>query len=616
MTPARRAAGRLGRARPGTVALLGSAVGMAVVPSLVTNYYHLRLLSLTAIAVILVASLNLIYGYTGQVSLGQAGFNALGAYGTALLMTRQGLDFWLAWPAAIGVTAAVAWAVGRPVLRLRHFYFAVATFGFGVVVHTVANRWLDLTGGPMGVIGVPRPRLPGLDLTTESGFFYLAAASMLVTLSGVSALVRSPFGRTLMAIREGEEPVDALGVNTGRAKTVAFVLSAALAAAAGGLFATLTQYVGPGSFTESHSIRLLAVLVIGGLGRTAGAVIGGVLLVFLTELARLAGDYQHLLYSAALVAAVLYLPGGIAGVGARLARRARRGRRGGEREAAGAGEVAAGPGEPAPAPAPPLPPAGGRPLLQVEGLTCRYGEFVALDGFDMEVGPGELVALIGPNGAGKSTFINAVSGAVPPAAGTVLLDGVRIDGLPPHRIGALGVGRTFQATRLFSHMTVEENLMVGAHAGGGRDAPGRPRSPAELLDLVGLAPLAQRPAASLPFGQRRLLELARALAARPRVLLLDEPAAGLNEVETNRLGALLGRLRSEGLTLVLVEHDLNLVMSVSDRVVVLAFGHKIGEGPPEHVRHDERVVAAYLGDRSRRRRPEPSPLAHQPTANR
>lgn len=585
--------------------LLGlAAVALMALPYLTSNDYYLRLLNLGAIGIMLVSSLNLIYGYAGQVSLGHVGFNAIGAYGTALLMTRYELSFWLAWPGAVLVSAGVAWVVGLPVLRLRHFYFAVATFAFGVVVHTVINRWLGFTGGPVGVFGIERPPLPFVDTTTERGFFALAGGSMLVTLVGLRILIGSAFGRTLCAIREGEEPVGALGINTARAKSIAFALSASIAGAAGGLYAILTQYVGPGSYTESHSIRLLAVLVIGGLGRQTGAVVGGAVLVLLTEVARLAGEYQHLAYAGALLAAVLYMPDGVAGLLSRIARAVR------ERVRPARAPIppAARP-EPVPASAPASasPSAPGRgttPLLSVDKLTCQYGDFVALQDFDLQVGAGELVALIGPNGAGKSTFINAVSGISGPSSGVVRIDGTEVQGSPPHRIGRAGLVRTFQTTRLFTRLSLEDNLLVAAHAA--RDVPwsAPERSVEELLGRVGIDEPPDSLAGNLSFGKRRLLELARALAARPRILLLDEPAAGLNGAETFRLGELLQELKEEGLTIVLVEHDLGLVMRVSDRVVVLAFGQTIGEGAPSVIQNDERVIAAYLGSRHLR---EPQP---------
>lgn len=582
--------------------IAAGAVGIMVVPLLTSNDYYLRLLNLGAIGIMLVSSLNLIYGYAGQVSLGHVGFNAIGAYGTALLMTRYGLSFWMAWPGAIVLSAGVAWLVGLPVLRLRHFYFAVATFAFGIVVHTVINRWLGFTGGPVGIFGIQRPELPFVDTTTERGFFALAGSSMLLTLAGLRILLGSAFGRTLCAIREGEEPVATLGINTARAKSIAFALSASIAGAAGGLYAILTQYVGPGSFTESHSIRLLAVLVIGGLGRQMGAVFGGVMLVALTEVARLAGEYQHLAYAGALLAAVLYMPDGLAGLLSRATRYVK------DRARPQAQASRAEPTVVTTTPATWSPPPGAEngetSLLSVEKLTCQYGDFVALQDFDLDVSAGELVALIGPNGAGKSTFINAVSGISPASSGTVRIDGTEVHALPTHRIGGQGLVRTFQTTRLFTRLSLRDNLLVAAHAARDVNWNAPNRSVDELLSLVGIHESPDTLAGSLSFGKRRLLELARALAARPRVLLLDEPAAGLNGAETFRLGELLRQLKDEGLTIVLVEHDLGLVMRVSDRVVVLAFGQTIGEGAPSEIQNDEQVIRAYLGSKHTRK-PQP-----------
>jgi ABC-type branched-subunit amino acid transport system permease subunit/ABC-type branched-subunit amino acid transport system ATPase component len=560
-------------------------------PLATDNPYYLRMAALVAIALILTSSLNLIYGYAGQISIGHVGFYAVGAYGTAIFMTRYDQSFWLAWPAATALTAALGWLIGRPVLRLRHFYLAVATLGFGVVVFVVINRWNDVTGGPIGVLGITRPSLFGDPLDRQDEFYLLAAVAALVVLVIVHLVVTSPFGRTLRAIREGEVPVAALGIDPARKKLAAFTLSAALAGVAGGLFATLDLYIGPGSFAVEQSILLLAVLVIAGLGRESGAVVAALLLILLPEAVRSAGENQHLLYAIALLAATLYLPDGVVGLASRLGHAVvGRGSRAVRHEVPvevpppGARAVLVG-RERAPADAP-------GPLLEVTGLHVAFGGFVAIEDFDVDVGDGELVGLIGANGAGKSTFINAVTGVVPSQRGTVRLLGEEIGGRPTHQIAAAGIVRTFQTTRLFTELSVAENVLVAAHGHRAQS------DVAELLALVGLQRDADLSAGSLPFGRRRLLELVRALAAKPRLLLLDEPAAGLNEVETEHLGDVLVDLRDGGLSILLVEHDLGLVLGVSDRVVAMGFGAKLAEGAPEEVVRNDSVIESYLGTRA------------------
>lgn len=571
--------------------LIAVAFAALSVPAVTDKAYYLRLATLVAITLILTSSLNLIYGYAGQISIGHIGFYAVGAYGTAIIMTRHEQSFWVAWPIAVALTATIGWIIGRPVLRLRHFYLAVATLGFGVVVYVVINRWNSLTGGPLGVLGMTRPTLFGNALDGPDEFYLFCAVVALAVLALLHVVVNSPFGRTLRAIREGEVPVAALGVDPSRKKLVAFTLSAALAGMAGGLFATLDLYMGPGSFVVEQSILLLAVLVIGGLGRESGAVVAALVMILLPEAVRSAGENQHLIYAVALLGATLYLPHGVAGMVSNLvaavARRLRP-----VRPASSAEKPSTHTAVTALAAIDHFDGGERGQLLEVRGLRVTFGGFVAVEDLDISISQGELVVLIGANGAGKSTVINALTGVVPIQGGTIDLLGHSIVGNPTHRIAAAGIVRTFQTTRLFTELTVAENVLVGASG----------HTPAahvdELLAVVGLEGEAKRLAGSLPFGRRRLLELARALAARPRLLLLDEPAAGLNEVETERLGDVLVALRNAGLSILLVEHDLGLVLGVSDRIVAMGFGAKLAEGKPQDVVRHARVIESYLGTRA------------------
>ena len=576
--------------RPPHLVGFAGLTAVALAPPLLTdNPYYLRLGTLLAIGLVLTTSLNLIYGYAGQISIGHMGFYAVGAYATAVMMTRYGHSFWVAWPAACVFTGLLGWLVGRPVLRLRHFYLAVATLGFGVVVHVVINRWNTMTGGPIGVLGITRPSVFGNPLDGQDEFYVLAAVVALAVMALVHIVVASSFGRTLRAIREGEVPVAALGIDPARKKLVAFTMSAVLAGLAGGLFATLDLYIGPGSFVVEQSILLLAVLVIGGLGRESGAIVGALLLVLLPEVVRFAGENQHLVYAVALLAGTLYLPQGVAGLMGEAVRLL------GSRMEARQEDAPAAPASPTLVPVPPARPHQIQDdlLLDVRRLRVTFGSFVAVDSIDINVRRGELVGLIGANGAGKSTVINAVTGLVPAQDGDVFLASQRINKWPTHRIAAAGIVRTFQTTRLFTELTVAENLLVAASRR--REAV----DVAELLGFVGLERDSQRMAGSLPFGRRRLLELARALAAEPQLLLLDEPAAGLNEAETEHLGDVLVHLRDSGMSILLVEHDLGLVLGVSDRVVAMGFGAKLAEGSPEEVVGDESVIESYLGQPAR-----------------
>lgn len=566
---------------------------VAVFPLVAPNDYYLRLGGLAAVSIILVAGLNLIYGYAGQASVAHAAFYGVGAYATGLLIARAGVPFWWAWPAAIGLTAVLGVVVGYPVLRLRGFYLLVATFGFALAAYTVFREWQSVTGGPIGVVGITRPEVAGFPFTTETSYYWLTAAAMLAVLAITRVIVRSPFGRTLTAIREGETPVQMLGVNTARAKLKAFAISTALAGAAGGLFAPLILYVSPDSFTVEHSILLLMVLVIGGRGHQWGAILGGLILVALTQIVTAAGEYKEVLYGLALLGAVFFMPEGIVGAMRTGWVRVTNPRGSAQPTESEAESTAAVPSAPSFLEVEADP--ASETVLKVSDLSCRFGDFIALDGVDLQVRAGELVGLIGPNGAGKTTVINAVTGLVPASRGTIEVNGRLLQSEPTSERAALGIGRTFQTTRLFTQLSVVDNVLVGLHAAGCTEGEESRRRAAELLEFVGLDDVAQQRASTLPFGRRRLLELVRALAAQPRVLLLDEPAAGLNEAETDRLAEILGRIRETGIAIVLVEHDLRLVLGISDRVVVLASGGKLAEGTPEDVQADERVVEAYIG---------------------
>lgn len=570
-------------------ALASLASAIVLLPILTTNAYYLRVATMVAITLILTSSLNLIYGYAGQISLGHVAFYAVGAYVTALGTTRYDLSFWLAWLGAVSVAVLLGWLVGKPVLRMQHFYLAVATLGFAVVVYVVINRWNSVTGGPVGVLGIRRPSLFGNALDDPREFFTLTAVTAAVCLMCFRFVLAAPFGRRLLAIREGDTPVASLGIDPSRWKLVAFVVSAGLAGLAGGLFAAVDMYIGPGSFHVEHSILLLAVLVVGGLGRQAGAVFAALLLVVLPEAVRGAGENQHLLFAAALLGATLFMPDGVAGALARLSRWGFSKARDARAIEAPVDEAPApddlefmGSGEREP----------GEVILDVHDLTVSFGAFRALHAMEVSVAAGELVGLIGANGAGKSTFINAVTGVVAAERGTVRIEGTDVTGWPMHRVAQAGVVRTFQTARLFTELTVEENVRVAA------EAHGTTAQVPSLLRLVGLSRDAGTRAGTLPFGRRRLLEVARALAAQPRVLLLDEPAAGLNEAETQQLGSVLERLRDAGLAVLLIEHDLALVLRISDRVVAMGFGERLAEGTPDEVVRHPDVISAYLGGTS------------------
>ena len=569
--------------------LVGAAVlGALGAPLLAGDQYVLHVLIMWGIYAVLTLGLNVINGFAGQLSIGQGAFYGIGAYCAAILTVTAGWSFWLATPTATAVAAAVGMLVSLPVLRVRGIYLGMATFGFAEIVHVVLRSWDSLTKGVLGISGILPPIVLGVDFGTQDRFYYLVLAAVLLSALLSHRIYQSSVGHALLAIREDELAAGLLGVNTTAYKVAAFGVAAGLAGLAGSLFAHYLTYISPENFTSVESILIVTMLIVGGRGNTLGAVVGAGLLVALPEALRVVSVYRLLIYGLLLVGAAVFRPDGLVGrlgLGRRRARPA---------EAA----------LPAPAPVP-----TGTPLLRVEDLGVRFGGLVALDGVSFTVEAGEVYGVIGPNGAGKTTLFNAISGIAPVARGRLRFDDEDLAGRAPYRRARAGIARTFQNIRAFAGMRAWEAVEVGFHArlrrGGvahlfgtpdARREAGAARSAADaLLRLVGLEDVGDQLARNLPYGHQRRLEIARALATGPRLLLLDEPAAGMNESECEELIALIRRIRDQGVTILLVEHHMQVVMAVSDRILVLNFGRPIAEGPPAAIREDPTVNAAYLG---------------------
>jgi ABC-type branched-subunit amino acid transport system ATPase component/ABC-type branched-subunit amino acid transport system permease subunit len=575
-----------------TRAALWTALALvaAAVPLLTANTYYLYLAMSTAILVVIACGVNVLAGLSGQISLGHAGFYAIGAYAGALGAVRWGLSLWTALPLSVVVTAAVGAVLALAALRLSGPYLAMVTIAFGIIVEGALVEWVALTGGPGGMFNIPKPALFGATLPLAR-YYWVVVLAAAVALWATRNLMRSAWGRAFIAVKDSELAAESLGVSVYAVRTTAFTISAAFAGAGGCLFAFLNGYLSPDSFTLQTSILFLLVVLFGGLGALAGPVVGAVALVALPEILRGLLEYRLILYGSLLLLSVYFLPRGVVGA---------------------VWPEATAPRGP-PLPSPPSLPGGARVAsapagvaLASIGVSKSFGGVRALSDVSFSVERATIHSLIGPNGAGKTTLVNVWSGFYRPDAGVVELAGERISGWSPAAIARRGLVRTFQTPQLFEELSVLDNVLVAASAHRLGSAPaallGLSRVHAAARDVgfaalaeTGLDALAPTRAGALALGDRRRLEIARALAAGVTVLLLDEPAAGLSGAEIEELDALLARVKARGTTIVLIEHHMDLVMAISDRVTVLDEGRVIADGPPATVQRDAAVVRAYLG---------------------
>ncbi len=608
-----------------------AAYAATVVPLMTSGLLYADVVVTSGIFFILVMAMDLLFGCAGLLSFGHIGFFAIGAYAPAVLAKFFAASLLSGTLAGLVVNLALALTLGRVFLRLSGSYFMLGTLAFGIMVHAVIRTWYPVTGGDAGLGDIPRVVLGSLSPQVSLAIVIWVSAALLFWFS--LNLSASRVGRALRAIRGDAVSAACCGVDVPRLRINLFALSACYASISGSLFAAYNGAVHPDSFALSALLDVLLMLFFGGEGTIWGALIGVTLLRVLPDLS---GPLQagKILFSGVLFAVIIFLfPMGVAGAlkdGMRRLGRARDEVRPHE-PAAAAGEGASGQraagdevfgqgvasegmaragtarlraagasGEPPPA------------VIEVEALGQSFGGLRAVDAVSFSVEAGTIRSLIGPNGAGKSTMLNLLSGVQSVREGRVSGLGHRLEGLSPDRIARLGVRRTFQHERLFAHLTVIENVMVGCESGSDgsvRDlvrcglALPSTRSEAQRaraaslawLERIGLADRADDAVSALPHGLRKLVEVARAVAALPQVLLLDETAAGLNATEKARLKVLLRSLRDEGVTTLLIEHDMAFVMDISDRILVLDFGRLIAEGTPDAVRRDPAVLAAYLG---------------------
>jgi branched-chain amino acid transport system permease protein len=549
--------------------------------------------------------LNFTLGYAGEFALGQAGIFAVGAYAAGMLTGQAGWSFWLALPVAVVAAAVVGLVVCLPGLRVGGWYFALTSLFIAVVLPDVA-KVVPATGGTQGFAGIPVPSIGGRELTIGDLYLFVAV-SLLGFLWLLANVVRSPWGLAFASMRESSKAAAASGIAVFRMKLMAYVFAGLLAGYAGAILPHVDGYLAPDAFPMSLSILLVAGVTIGGTGRLTGPVVGIALLQILPRVVTGFDRYSLLIYGSILIIGMLFVRRGIlpaAGdVWVSLYLRAARSRRLSPRSV-GAAVI-----DDSTVDAPiPLEPA----TLAVSGVDKHFGGVHALRDVSVRAEAGRITAVIGPNGSGKTTLLNLILGFYRLDAGEVSLNGRRLSGRRPFQIARAGLARTFQTPVVLPDLACRENVMSGAFTTrraslvevllraprARRDWQAAAQDADRLLRFVGLGSHLHATGGSLSAGQQRLLDIARALAPRPSVLLLDEPAAGLVGAEVETLADVLRRLRDAGYAVVLVEHNVNLVMAVADRVTVLDRGRVIADADPVSVQQDPAVLECYLGGRA------------------
>lgn len=568
-------------------------------PWVFPNEFYIHLAQTFLITYIVIVGLNLLVGLSNQLSLGHVGFYAVGAYLSAILTNSLGLNFFISILIASAVAAGFGAIVALLSLRSKGPYLAMVTIAFGELVTIIANRWVDVTGGPAGYYP-ETPTFLGFELQSYHFLWFVGFLAVLFT-AGATNIFNGRFGRTFIAFGNSEVASEVLGVNVRGWKVLAFAISAFLAGVGGGLFAFQNGFISSTTFEFDKSILFLIGVIIGGSGTKWGPVVGTGIIIFLPQLFQSYVDYHLMIFGLILLLSLLLLPDGIVGELSKLSFIKKLvGRKSNmvyEKERSEREPVLD------------LPQGIQGKLLELQQVTMQFGGLTAVDKVEVEVMGGTVHGIIGPNGSGKSTTVNLLSGVYMPTGGTIVWQGKDITKYSPHHIAQEGITRTFQNLQLFADLTVLQNVMVGFHrhyrtgffanllhtASVSKEERTFAEKAYDLLRIVGLEDKAEDKATDLSYGEQRLVEIARGLALHPTLLILDEPAAGASPVEIEKINHVIHLLKQAGLSIVLVEHHMEIVMKICDKITVLDFGKKICEGDPETVQNHPKVIEAYLG---------------------
>jgi branched-chain amino acid transport system ATP-binding protein/branched-chain amino acid transport system permease protein len=591
-------------------------LGVLILLPFVLGDFDVHIALVALIYAILALGLSLALGYAGQVNLAQAACFGMGAYTTAVVTLHTSIGYWGAFPLSILAGGLLGVVVAIPSLRVQSHYLGIVTLGLALSFTAILTNW-SLTGQAIGLPGVPGPTFFGANLENEHNYYFVVLTALVVLFSLALLITSTTLGRRFRALRDDAVAAAHNGVEVPYYRIIAFMLSGAFGGVAGALYAGRIHYVSPDTYSLSVMFLLLAMVIVGGRDNIYGAVLGGVLLIWVRQEFQDLQRYQQIGYGALIVAMVVFAPSGLAGLFSSAWRRIAPGRLSASSsveatleedqvvglavDEAGLETVSAAEAD--------VSKHERELVLQIKSVTKRFRGLVALDDITIDVYAGTIHGIVGPNGSGKTTLFNIVTGVYGPSQGSVLLFGKRISGLPAYRVARKGVARTFQGVRLFRSLTVSENIMIALDKNGPlsiwryflapwlvlfgeRDL--RVRADRHL-SRYGLSSVADFLGTNLPYGQQRLVEIARAMAGDPKILLLDEPAAGLNSTEMRDLGDLIRTISASGVTVLLIEHNMGLVMSLCERVTVLASAAVLADGPPEAIARDEHVIEAYLG---------------------